>query len=261
MQRPTPTDHAILMVGVVIMTGPVVVAVWMLLAQTGLAGFVTLVRDLWSDGPSRFGIPAREMVLNSLLIAVAVALLKTTVAVLAAYALIFFRLRFSRAIFLGVVVTLFLPIESRILPTFLVTNQLGLLNSYGGMILPVAASGLGLLVFHQFLQQFPPDVMEAARIDGAGPLRILIDMILPLSVPMIAALFAIVFVLGWNQYMWPIMVNTVGQDHDTIMRGMATAGVGSTRGLALALMALIPPGVVVLVLQRWLLQAIAAGIK
>jgi sn-glycerol 3-phosphate transport system permease protein len=116
------------------------------------------------------------------------------------------------------------------------------------------------LVFRQYLQQMPPEVIEAAQLDGAGPLRILRDFILPLSVPMIAALFAILFVLGWNQYVWPIMIATTSQDHDTLVRGMANARLGGQSGMALALLALVPPGIVVILAQRWLVRGLTAGI-
>lgn len=260
MHRSQTLDHVILIFGVVFMSAPLCVLVWQLGAGIDLADLWALLRDLWRGDPTSPRPGAAGLMVNSMILALGVAFLKCAVSLMAAYALVFFRLPRAELIYGAILLTMFFPIESRILPTFAITSELGLLNSYTGMILPVTASGLGVLVFRQYMLQIPRELVEAARIDGAGPLRIFVDMILPMSVSMIAALFAILFVLGWNQYVWPIMVNTTSQSHDTLVRGMAYAGFGGRSGAALALMALLPPMCVVLALQRWLMRGLTAGI-
>lgn len=253
-------DHAILMIGAIVMTGPIVVLGWQLVASVGVEQLGALFTNLWVNGVSSNAISAGAMLWNSLVVAIGVAILKCVVSMLAAYALVFFRLRLSNLIFGAILLAMFFPIESRMLPTFAVTSDLGLLNSYAGMILPVTASGLGVLVLNQFLRQIPVELMEAARMDGAGPMRFFRDTVLPLSLPMIAALFAILFVFGWNQYAWPIIITTTSLTHSTLVSGMTYAGVGSPSGMALALMALGPPAIVLLLVQRQLVRTLTAGI-
>ncbi|MEX0351372.1 MAG: ABC transporter permease subunit [Paracoccaceae bacterium] len=253
-------DHAILLAGVIVMTGPLCWLVWQLISGLDPSALWSLFVEIWRGGRSGTGLGAGAMMLNSLILALGVAVIKCAISLLAAYALVYFRVPRGGLLFGVILLPMFFPIETRILPTFAVTNHLGLLNTYTGMILPITASGLGVLVFRQYLRQIPPELTEAARIDGAGPLRILFDIILPLSAPMMAALFAILFVLGWNQYVWPIMITTTSQDHDTLVRGMAYAGFGGQAGMVLALLSLLPPAVVVIALQRWLMRGLTAGI-
>ncbi len=253
-------DHAILLAGVALMCGPVCLLLWQLLTALDLPELWALVQRVWRGGLSSAGIGAGAMMWNSLVLALGVAILKSAMSMMAAYALVFFRLPCSELIYGVILIAMFFPIETRILPTFAVASDLGLLNSYAGMILPITASGLGVLVFRQYMRQIPNEVMEAAQMDGAGPLRVLVDIIIPLSLPMIAAVFAILFVLGWNQYVWPIMITTTSQDHDTLVRGMAYSGFGGTAGMVLALLALVPPAIVVIGLQRWLMRGLTAGI-
>jgi len=253
-------DHLILIGGVVVMIGPVLLLVMTLFSGLDPTAFWALARHLWENGVSSAGASGRVMLVNSLVLALGLALIKGAASLLAAYVLVFFRIRWGGLIYGAILLTMFFPIESRILPTFLVAGHLGLLNSYAGMILPIAASGLGVLVFRQYLMQFPYEVLEAARIDGAGPVKILVDIVLPMSLPMVAALFAILFVLGWNQYVWPIMIATTSQDHDTLVRGMANGGLQGESGMALAFLALVPPGIVDFALRRWLVRGLTAGI-
>ena len=262
MHKTKTLDHVILILGSAVMIGPVAMILWLLLRGLDAAAVWEIFSTLWRDGVGSFNIPARTMMWNSLIVAVGLAALQSIMSLLAAYALAFFRLPFRNLIFGLVLMSMFFPIESRILPTFAVTNNVGLLNSYAGIILPLTASGLGVLLFSLFMKQLPPELFEAARIDGAGPMRILRDIVIPLSAPMAAALFSILFVLGWNQYVWPIMITTTttSDSHDTLVRGMEYAGYGGRSGLALALLALLPPGVLLLVAQRWMMRGLTAGI-
>lgn len=254
------TDHLILILGCLFMLAPVAL-VLLGSISAGADPFraykqILLTPDLFGNG-----VNASDMMLNSFLVAGGIATLKTLVSILAAFALVCFNLRFREVIFGLILLPLFFPIETRILPTFLVTSQLGLVNSYAGMILPVVASGLGVLIFRQSLSQIPAELMEAARLDGAGPLRFLRDILLPVSLPMIAALFTILFVLGWNQYLWPLMVATTSEEHYTLVRGIERVGAGSPTGLAFAMLAMLPPLAVMLVTQRWITRGLTLSWK
>lgn len=260
MRRDRLLDHLILIVGSMFMAGPVVVLVLQLVVGMEPAALWSVFRDVWTGEAGVGALPAWELMRNSLILALGVAILKCSASMLAAYALVLFRLPGREFIFGAILLSMFFPIETRILPTFAVVDQLGLLNSFAGMILPVAASGLGVLVFRLFLQQMPVELLEAARMDGAGAIRFFFDIVLPLSLPMLAALFAILFVLGWNQYVWPIMISTTSQDHHTLLRGVAGLAIESRSGMALVILALVPPVVVFLGLQRFLVRGLTSGI-
>ncbi|OIQ25166.1 MAG: ABC transporter permease [Alphaproteobacteria bacterium MedPE-SWcel] len=251
-------DHLILLCGCIVMVGPVVVLAVDLLSTAGIG---SQIRDLLlSDQILGYRLGLRQMLVNSLLLALGVAGLACLLSLPAAFALVFFRLPGREWIFGAILLAMFFPIETRILPSFAVMHQLGLLNTRAGMVLPIVASGFGVLVFRQFLRQVPNEVIEAARLDGAGPLRCLWDILVPMSAPMLAALFAIFFVIGWNQYVWPLMLATTRQDMVTVVSGVARAGPGAVEGQVLALLALLPPGLVMLVSQRWLMRGLTSGI-
>ncbi|MEJ6395218.1 ABC transporter permease subunit [Gymnodinialimonas sp. 2305UL16-5] len=245
-------DHVILTLGCVFMLGPLALLLWRAGVPQGVAGAALI------DAASQPNTPSLSHMLGtSFIIALGVASVKTLVSVLAAYALVFFRLPFASMIFAAVLLPLFLPIESRILPTFLVVDALGLLNTYTGLILPVTATGLGTLILRAQLLQIPLEVVEAARLDGAGPGRVLIDFILPLSVPILAALFAFFFVLGWNQYLWPLIASPSVPDRASVVSGIALLQIGSPASLALATVAMLPPLMVFAIAQRWIVKGLA----
>ncbi|TNJ46881.1 carbohydrate ABC transporter permease [Phaeobacter sp. B1627] len=251
-------DHLILLCGCIVMVGPVVALGAELLSSGDIW---PQLRDLVAaDQILGYRLGLGPMLMNSLLLALGVAGLACLLSLPAAYALVFFRLPAREWIFGIMLLAMFFPIETRILPSFAVVHELGLLNTRAGMVLPIVASGFGVLVFRQFLRQVPNEVIEAARLDGAGPLRCLWDILVPMSAPMLAALFAIFFVMGWNQYVWPMMLATTRQDMVTVVSGVARAGPGAVEGQALALLALLPPGVVMLVSQRWLMRGLTSGI-
>ncbi|MFP3383129.1 carbohydrate ABC transporter permease [Tritonibacter scottomollicae] len=252
------TDHLILILGCVVMVGPVALLVVDLLSAPNLwPQFQTL---FGADGVLGYDVSLWRMLGNSVLLALGVATLACTLSLLAGFALVFFPLPGREWIFGLMLLAMFFPIETRILPSFAVVHQLGLLNSHAGMVLPIVASGFGVLVFRQFLRQVPKELIEAARLDGAHPMRCLRDIILPISAPMIAALFAIFFVLGWNQYVWPLMLSTTRQDMVTVVSGVVRAGPDAVQGQALALLAMLPPGLVILLSQRWLMRGLTSGI-
>ena len=158
-------------------------------------------------------------------------------------------------------VTLMLPVEVRIIPTFKVVADLGMLNSYVGLTLPLIASATATFLFRQFFLTIPDELAEAARIDGAGPMRFFIDVVVPLSRTNIAALFVILFIFGWNQYLWPLLVTTQEDMYTTVIgiKRMITAGDAATEWnlvMATAMLAMLPPALVVILMQRWFVKGL-----
>jgi sn-glycerol 3-phosphate transport system permease protein len=199
------------------------------------------------------GVPVARMLINSLIMAFTVAIGKIAISLLSAYAIVYFRFPLRKLIFWLIFITLMLPIEVRIFPTFTVVANLGMLNSYAGLCIPLIASATGTFLFRQYFLTIPEELLEAARLDGAGPWRFFRDMLLPLSRNNIAALFVILFVYGWNQYLWPLLVTTDAA-YDTIVIGIKRMIINSTPewhlAMATAILALLPPIVVVVTMQR-----------
>jgi len=195
------------------------------------------------------------MLFNSLVMALGISVGKIAISVISAYAIVYFKFPLRPLFFWLIFVTLMLPVEVRIVPTFEVASNLALLNSYQGLILPLIASATATFLFRQFFLTIPDQMLEAARIDGAGPIRFFIDIVLPLSRTNIAALFVILFIYGWNQYLWPLLVTT-NQDMATIVVGIsnliqvAEAEPRWPYVMATTMLALIPPVVVIVVMQR-----------
>ena len=152
------------------------------------------------------GQPVAAMMLNTLVMALAIAIGKFAISLPSAYAVVFFRFALRRLCFWAIFVTLMLPVEVRIIPIYKIAADLGLIDTYPGLVLPLIASATATLLFRQFFLTIPDELVEAAKIDGAGPWRFLIDMVIPLSRTNIAALFVILFIYGWNQYLWPLLV-------------------------------------------------------
>ena len=208
------------------------------------------------------------MALNSLILGLGFALGKLIVSMLAAYGLVYFRFRFATPIFWVIFTTLLLPLEVRIMPSYQVMSQLGALNTTWGLIVPLLASATGTFYFRQFFKSVPDELLEAARIDGAGPWRFFAGILVPLSRPMMAAIFIIMFVYGWNQYLWPMLMTT-DERFFTLMRGIKTilqVWVGSqipdyNEAFALAVLAMLPPLGVVIVFQRLFVKGLTESDK
>lgn len=202
------------------------------------------------------GKPIAQMLLNSFIMAVLIASGKVLFALFSAFALVYFDFPYKKLCFLLIFMTMMLPVEVRIVPTFQITASLGWLNSYAGLTLPLMASATATFLFRQFFKTIPTQLVDAAKLDGAGPIRFFIDILLPLSRPQLAALFIIMFVYGWNQYLWPLVVTT-NPDMATIVMGIKyLAGVADQIPqwhliMTVALIALLPPCLVVVILQRW----------
>ena len=199
--------------------------------------------------------PVGPMLLNSLVMAVVIAAGKIVISLLSAFAIVYFRFPGRQLAFWTIFVTLMLPVEVRILPTFQVVAGLGLLDSYTGLTVPLIASATATFLFRQFFMTVPDELAEAARVDGAGPLKFLKDILLPLSKTNIAALFVILFIYGWNQYLWPLLITT-RDDMQTIVIGIKKMIVTSDAltewqiVMATAVLAMLPPVLVVVLMQK-----------
>jgi sn-glycerol 3-phosphate transport system permease protein len=271
--RSTWIPHAVLLLGLALVVFPVYVAfvASSLPLRDILDAPMTLVpgpnlfanyRDALSSGTAGTnGQPVARMMLNSLVMALAIAIGKIAISLPSAYAVVFFRFPLRRLCFWAIFITLMLPVEVRIIPTYKIAADLGLIDTYPGLALPLIASATATLLFRQFFLTIPDEIVEAARIDGAGPLRFLIHMVVPLSRTNIAALFVILFIYGWNQYLWPLLVtNTPAMTTIVIgIRQMIGNGDAQTAWhlvMATAILALLPPIAVVLAMQRWFVQGL-----
>ncbi len=267
--------HIVLCIGVAAFLLPI----WLVFASSTLSaaavqrGELTFIPRLSGFGvyyrvltePSAGTGPAWRMLMVSASMALAIAVGKIVISVLSAYAIAFFRFPFRLTAFWIIFITLMLPVEVRIIPTYMVMSELGIINTFTGLTVPLIASATATLLFRQTFLAVPDELFEAARMDGAGPLRFLWDILLPVSSANIAALFVILFVYGWNQYLWPLLVAT-NPKLDTVVIGIvkmiSTESLTQwNRVMATAVLALAPPIVVVLAMQRWFVKGLTEGEK
>jgi len=205
--------------------------------------------------------PVGRMMWNSLVMALIIAVGKIAISMLSAFAIVYFRFPLRSFFFWMIFVTLMLPVEVRILPTYQVVASLGMVDTYAGLTLPLIASATATFLFRQFFLTVPDELAEAARIDGAGPMRFFLDILLPLSRTSIAALFVIMFIYGWNQYLWPLVVTT-REEMYTVVIGIKRMVAGGDAliewqfVMATAMLALLPPAVVILVMQKWFVRGL-----
>ena len=205
--------------------------------------------------------PVARMLWVSFVTAMVIAVGKISISLLSAFAVVYFRFPFRNIVFWMIFVTLMLPVEVRILPTYKVVSDLGMLNTYAGLTVPLIASATATFLFRQFFLTVPDELVEAARIDGAGPMRFFWDVLLPLSRTSIAALFVIQFIYGWNQYLWPLLMTTSEDMYPVVMgiKRMITGGDAATEWnivMATALLAMIPPALVVILMQKWFVKGL-----
>ena len=205
--------------------------------------------------------PLKNLLFNSAVSALVIACGKITISILSAFAIVYFRFPGRMIAFWLIFLTLMLPVEVRILPTFQVVASLGMLDSYAGLTIPLLASATATFLFRQFFLSIPEELTEAARIDGAGPMRFFWSILLPLTKTQIAALFVILFIYGWNQYLWPLMVTT-REDFYTAVIGikrLISGGDAATEWnlvMTTALIAMLPPALVVIVMQKWFVKGL-----
>ena len=202
-----------------------------------------------------------RMMVNSLVSALVIAIGKIVISLLSAFAIVYFRFPLRTFFFWMIFVTLMLPVEVRILPTYKVVSDLGMLDTYAGLTVPLIASATATFLFRQFFLTIPDELAEAARIDGAGPMRFFWDVVVPLSRTNIAALFVILFIYGWNQYLWPLLITTQETMYTTVIgiKRMISGGDAATGWnlvMATAMLAMLPPALVVLLMQRWFVKGL-----
>jgi sn-glycerol 3-phosphate transport system permease protein len=268
----TVVTHAVLILGILVVAFPVYVT---LVASTHTSGdlvgkvplwfgdrFLENYRTVLSTGMKAAGpTPMAVMLWNSLVMAVGVAAGKIAISILSAYAIVYFRFPFRMACFWTIFLTLMLPVEIRIMPTFKVVADLNLLNSYAGLTIPLIASATATFLFRQFFLTVPEELTEASRIDGAGPLRFFWSILAPLSKTNIAALFVILFIFGWNQYLWPLLVTTDEAMSTVVMgikRVVPTGDAAAEWNLVMAtvVLAMLPPIAIVVLMQRWFVKGL-----
>ncbi|EOV9631236.1 sn-glycerol-3-phosphate ABC transporter permease UgpE [Cronobacter dublinensis] len=213
------------------------------------------LKNIWVNGVGANSAPFWLMLLNSFIMAFSITVGKIAVSMLSAFAIVWFRFPLRNLFFWMIFITLMLPVEVRIFPTVEVIANLKIMDSYTGLTLPLMASATATFLFRQFFMTLPDELMEAARIDGASPMRFFRDIVLPLSKTNLAALFVITFIYGWNQYLWPLLIISDPALGTAVagIKGMISVGEGSTQWnqvMAAMLLTLIPPVVIVLVMQR-----------
>jgi sn-glycerol 3-phosphate transport system permease protein len=265
--------HLTLVFGVFIVVFPVYVA--FIASTRGAADFLSGVIPLLpgphaienystmlNSGMTTSGLPPIwPMMLNSLIMALSISIGKIAISILSAYAIVYFRFPFRMLAFWAIFVTLMLPVEVRIFPTFAVVANLGMLNSYAGLSIPLIASATATFLFRQFFLTVPDELLEAARVDGAGPLKFFRDILLPLSRTNIAALFVILFIYGWNQYLWPLLITT-DTKYYTIVMGIKRMAVVADADpqwhlvMAAVILAALPPVLVILFMQRLFIKGL-----
>ena len=205
--------------------------------------------------------PVAPMLWISLVSALVISIGKIAISLLSAFAVVYFRFPLRNLVFWMIFVTLMLPVEVRILPTYKVVSDLGLLNTYAGLTVPLIASATATFLFRQFFLTVPDELVEAARIDGAGPMRFFRDVLIPLSSTSIAALFVIQFIYGWNQYLWPLLVTTSEDMYPVVMgikRMISGGDAANDRNIvmATAILAMVPPALVVILMQTWFVKGL-----
>ena len=265
--------HLVLLLGVAAVAFPVylcfvgstlpqhVIANGQMTLAPGPLLFETYWRTLFVGTSGTTREPVGTMLVNSFVMAAVIALGKIAISIVSSYAVVYFRFPFRMAAFWMIFITLMLPVEVRIYPTYKIAADLNLLNSYAGLTLPLIASATATLFFRQFFMTIPDELIEASKLDGAGPFRFFKDTVLPLSRTNIAALFVILFIYGWNQYLWPILITT-RDDMQTIVIGIkkmivtADALTEWNVVMATAMLAMLPPVAVVVLMQRWFVKGL-----
>jgi sn-glycerol 3-phosphate transport system permease protein len=267
-------SHALLVLGVLVIVFPIYLALVgsshssQDMAQSPIP--IWFGQDAWhnyrtillGEGPGVTSqIPVARMMWVSLVTALSIAFGKIVISLLSAFAIVYFNFPFRKAVFWGIFITLMLPVEVRIVPTYQVVADFGMINSFAGLTIPLIASATATFLFRQFFLTVPDELAEAAKMDGASPMQFFWDVLLPLSRTSIAALFVIQFIYGWNQYLWPLLMSTEERMYPIVMgiRSM-TAGADSqvqwNLVMATAILAMLPPALVVMLMQKWFVKGL-----
>ena len=267
-KRPFRTilTHSILVIGIIVIIFPIYIT--LVASSHKRKDIATTVQPWFGDHiiqnyttiiktgkKTAGGVPVGFMMVNSPIMAVGIVVGKIAISIISAYAIVYFRFPLRMFFFWLIFMTLMLPVEVRILPTYKVVADLGLLNSYTGLTLPLIASATATFLFRQFFMTVPDELIEAARVDGAGPMRFFFTILLPLSRTNIAALTVILFIYGWNQYLWPLLITTEPEMSTIVMHIQRMTFVADAipewnLTMATAILAMLPPVLVVVVMQR-----------
>lgn len=274
-KRPLSTlfAHLVLIIGIIIVAFPIY---YTFIASTMTSGEIirppiSLVpgdhlfenyKEAIFGGVERVaGVSLERMLWNTFVVSMIIAIGKIIISFTSAFAIVFFQFRFRMFFFWMIFITLMLPVEVRILPTYKVIVDLGLIDTYAGLTLPLIASATATFLFRQFFLTIPGELVEAARMDNAGPMRFMKDILLPLSKTNIAALFVILFIYGWTQYLWPLLITNDAQ-MNTIIIGLrkmvdfADAATPWNYVMVTAILAILPPVMVVVFMQRWFVKGL-----
>ena len=268
--------HIVLFLGVLIM----VVPIWIAFASSTHENITVLSEGMkWTIGDQlsknynevlnqKGGfskeITATSMFINSFIMAFGIATVKVIISAMSSYAIVYFRFRLAVPLFWLIFITLLVPLEVRILPSYQIVSDLNLTNSYTGLVLPLVASATATFFFRQFYKSVPDELLEAAKLDGANSWKFFIDFLLPLSKTMMAAMFIFMFVYGYSQYLWPLIMTT-DEKYWTVVMGMKIIFQESYEGgnlprvaerFAYIILSMIPPVLVVVVLQRWFIKGL-----
>ena len=270
----TVLSHAVMILGVMVVAFPLYLA---LVASTHTAADIVQAPmpllpggEMWANykaalfGSGKLGSNTNvvHMMWVSFVTAIIITVGKIAISLLSAFAIVYFRFPFKMLCFWAIFLTLMLPVEVRILPTYKVVADLGLLNTYGGLTLPLIASATATFLFRQFFLTVPDELVEAARMDGAGPMRLFKDVLVPLSKTSIAALFVIQFIYGWNQYLWPLLMTTTEDMYPVVIGikrmvgGGGEASIDWNIAMATAILAMLPPAAVVILMQKWFVKGL-----
>ena len=270
----TVLSHAVMILGVMVVAFPLYLA---LVASTHTAADIVQAPmpllpggEMWANykaalfGSGKLGSNTNvvHMMWVSFVTAMVITVGKIAISLLSAFAIVYFRFPFKMLCFWAIFLTLMLPVEVRILPTYKVVADLGLLNTYGGLTLPLIASATATFLFRQFFLTVPDELVEAARMDGAGPMRFFKDVLVPLSKTSIAALFVIQFIYGWNQYLWPLLMTTTEDMYPVVIGIKRMVGGGGEASIdwnivmATAILAMLPPAAVVILMQKWFVKGL-----
>lgn len=270
----TVLSHAVMILGVMVVAFPLYLA---LVASTHTAADIGQAPmpllpggEMWANykaalfGSGKLGSNTNvvHMMWVSFVTAIIITVGKIAISLLSAFAIVYFRFPFKMLCFWAIFLTLMLPVEVRILPTYKVVADLGLLNTYGGLTLPLIASATATFLFRQFFLTVPDELVEAARMDGAGPMRFFKDVLVPLSKTSIAALFVIQFIYGWNQYLWPLLMTTTEDMYPVVIGikrmvgGGGEASIDWNIAMATAILAMLPPAAVVILMQKWFVKGL-----
>ena len=270
----TVLSHAVVILGVMVVAFPLFLA---LVASTHTAADIVQAPmpllpggEMWANykaalfGSGKLGSNTNvvHMMWVSFVTAIIITVGKIAISLLSAFAIVYFRFPFKMLCFWAIFLTLMLPVEVRILPTYKVVADLGLLHTYGGLTLPLIASATATFLFRQFFLTVPDELVEAARMDGASPMRFFKDVLVPLSKTSIAALFVIQFIYGWNQYLWPLLMTTTEDMYPVVIGikrmvgGGGEASIDWNIAMATAILAMLPPAAVVILMQKWFVKGL-----